>query len=266
MRSNDFDLLIKKNRIRGKIFYPSEKHKKNRGIIIFCHGIPVGKKDPEDPGYALLAQSLAEDGFQAVTFNFRGAGESTGDFDLRGWAEDLQGVKDYVVSLDAGFSPVMLFGFSAGAAVAVYVCAQDSKNISELILCGCPADFDSILKERGVDQYLTYCRQIGIIKTPGFPSDQSAWVESFHLLRPENWVGNLMLKPKIIIHGDQDDVVPVEHAYRLYEKAPNPKELKIIKGGGHRLRLNEAAMNAAREWLNAKLHSKADRDGDEEST
>jgi len=48
MRSNDFDLLIKKNRIRGKIFYPSEKHKKNRGIIILCHGIPGGKKEQAD--------------------------------------------------------------------------------------------------------------------------------------------------------------------------------------------------------------------------
>ena len=249
MRSNDFDLLIKKNRIRGKFFYPPEKHKKNRGIVIFCHGIPGGKKEPEDPGYAQLAQILGEEGLQALTFNFRGADESTGDFDLRGWAEDLQGVKDYVVSLDTGSSPVVLFGFSAGAAVAVYVCAQDSKGIAGLILCGCPADFDSILKERGIDQYLNHCRQIGIIKTPGFPFDQSAWIESFHLLRPENWVGNLMLKPKIIIHGDQDDVVPVEHAYRLYEKALDPKELIIIKSGGHRLRLNEAAMNAAREWL-----------------
>jgi fermentation-respiration switch protein FrsA (DUF1100 family) len=249
MQSNDFDLLIKKNHIRGKIFYPSKKHKKNRGIVILCHGIPGGKKYPEDPGYAQLAQVLGEEGLQAVTFNFRGAGESTGDFDLLGWAEDLKGVKDFVVSLDAGPSPVVLFGFSAGAAVAIYASAQDTKKTAGLILCSCPADFDSIFKKRGIDQYLNYCRQIGIIKNPGFPSDQSVWIESFHLLRPENWVGTLMLKPKIIIHGDQDDVVPVEHAYRLYEKALDPKELIIIKSGGHRLRLNEAAMNAAREWL-----------------
>ena len=249
MRSNDFDLLIKENRIRGKFFLSSGKAQKNRGIVILCHGIPGGKKDPGDPGYALLAQSLGEDGFQAVTFNFRGAGESTGDFDLRGWTEDLKGVKDYVVSLDTGAYPVVLFGFSAGAAVAVYVCAHDSKNIAGLILCGCPADFDSILKERGIDQYLTYCRQIGIIKTPGFPFDQSTWIENFRLLRPENWVGKIITKPRLIIHGDQDDVVPVEHAYRLYEKSLDPKQLIIIKGGGHRLRLNETAMNAAREWL-----------------
>ncbi|HPD60432.1 MAG TPA: alpha/beta hydrolase [Thermodesulfobacteriota bacterium] len=249
MRANDFELMIKKNRIREKFFYPSENYNRHRGIVILCHGIPGGKKDPGDPGYALLAQILSEDGWQAVTFNFRGAGESTGDFDLRGWAEDLKAVKGYFISLDTGASPVVLFGFSAGAAVAVYACAQDSKRIAGLILCGCPADFDSILKKRGINQYLNHCRQIGIIKTPGFPFDQSTWIESFRLLRPENWVSKIITKPKLIIHGDQDDVVPVEHAYRLYEKALDPKELIIIKNGGHRLRLNETAMNSAREWL-----------------
>jgi fermentation-respiration switch protein FrsA (DUF1100 family) len=249
MRLDDFDLLIDKNHIKGKFFYPPEKYKKNRGIIILCHGIPGGNQDPGSPGYARLAQELGEDGFQAVIFNFRGAGESTGDFDLRGWAEDLKGVKDYVVSLDNGSSPIVLFGFSAGAAVTVYSCAHESKAIAGVILCACPADFNSILKDRGIDAYLQHCRDIGIIKTPGFPFDKSAWIKGFHLLRPENWVDNLMLKPKIIIHGDQDDVVPVEHAYRLYEKALDPKALAIIKNGGHRLRLNEAAMNAAREWL-----------------
>ena len=249
MRSHDFALQIKTNYIKGKIFYPPEKQKRNRGIVIFCHGIPGGAKDPGDPGYPLLAQELGEDGLQTVIFNFRGAGESPGDFDILGWAEDLKGVKDYVVSLDTDHPPVVLFGFSAGAAVAIYACAQHRENIAGLILCGCPADFDSILKERGIDRYITHCRNIGIIKTPGFPFDRSAWIESFRLLKPEKWVGALTKTPKIFIHGDQDDVVPIEHAYRLYEKALDPKELIIIKKGGHRLRLNETAMNAARAWL-----------------
>lgn len=249
MRLDNFDLPIKNNHIKGTIFYPSEKYHKIKGIIILCHGIPGGGKDPNDPGYGLLARSLAEQGMEAVIFNFRGAGESTGDFDMRGWAEDLKGVKDYIVSLNADSYPVILFGFSAGASVAIYTCAQERGKIAGLILCGCPADFDSILKEPGIDQFLEHCREIGIIKTPGFPFDQSAWIESFRLLKPEDWVGSLTATPKIIIHGDQDDVVPVEHAYRLYEKALAPKDLVIIKNGGHRLRLNETAMNAAQKWL-----------------
>jgi fermentation-respiration switch protein FrsA (DUF1100 family) len=46
--------------------------------------------------------------------------------------------------------------------------------------------------------------------------------------------------------------VPVEHAYRLYEKAGEPKELVIIPDAGHRLRLEEKAITTALDWLKAK--------------
>ena len=253
MQQKEFDLLIAQNQIKGKIFYPPGAYKKPKGIILLCHGIPGGKKDPSDPGYQHLAQVLGEEGYQAVIFNFRGAGESTGDFDLRGWAEDLQGLEDYIFSLDDCPLPIVLFGFSAGAAVATYACAQHNKNIAGMILCGCPADFDSIIKKGGVGQYLSHCREIGIIKTPGFPFDLSAWEESFRIIRPERWVKKITSKPKLILHGDQDDVVPVEHAYRLFEKALDPKKLFIVKNGGHRLRLNEEAMQVAREWLRKSI-------------
>jgi len=37
----------------------------------------------------------------------------------------------------------------------------------------------------------------------------------------------------LIIHGDADATVPVEHAYDLYQAATGDKTLWIIKGGGH---------------------------------
>ena len=30
-----------------------------------------------------------------------------------------------------------------------------------------------------------------------------------------------------------DEIVPVEHAYKLYEAAPEPKRLEIIEGADH---------------------------------
>jgi dipeptidyl aminopeptidase/acylaminoacyl peptidase len=39
--------------------------------------------------------------------------------------------------------------------------------------------------------------------------------------------------PILIIHGDKDELVPVEHAYRLYENAKKPKKLEIIESAGH---------------------------------
>jgi fermentation-respiration switch protein FrsA (DUF1100 family) len=41
----------------------------------------------------------------------------------------------------------------------------------------------------------------------------------------------------------------MEHAQRLFDSARQPKELMIVPGAGHRLRLDENALNAARTWL-----------------
>jgi fermentation-respiration switch protein FrsA (DUF1100 family) len=39
--------------------------------------------------------------------------------------------------------------------------------------------------------------------------------------------------PVLIIHGDQDDIVPVEMATRLFEAASEPKRLLVMSGAGH---------------------------------
>jgi alpha-beta hydrolase superfamily lysophospholipase len=44
----------------------------------------------------------------------------------------------------------------------------------------------------------------------------------------------------------------LEHAHRLYQKAKEPKELKIIPGARHKVRLEEAAMAFVLDWLKAR--------------
>ena len=41
--------------------------------------------------------------------------------------------------------------------------------------------------------------------------------------------------PLLIIHGKLDHTVPVEHSYKLYEAASQPKSLLILKSGSHNL-------------------------------
>ncbi|MFH0814356.1 MAG: alpha/beta fold hydrolase [Pseudomonadota bacterium] len=248
MYCKNFELTEEDVIVRGKTCWPSETQEMFRAWVILCHGIPGGTKDPYDPGYLQLAEVLCAAGYRCVVFNFRGAGESTGDFDLKGWAQDLKHVLDYAESLSPDSSGMVLFGFSAGAAVSVYTAAHDHRIVG-LILAAGPADFDSILLNDGPDQFLRHARSIGIIKNPNFPFDQNAWIEGFQVLRPDKWISRIEASPILILHGDQDETVPVEHGYRLCENAPEPKELVVIKGGGHRLRLDDEAMKAALRWL-----------------
>jgi fermentation-respiration switch protein FrsA (DUF1100 family) len=42
-----------------------------------------------------------------------------------------------------------------------------------------------------------------------------------------------VLAPKLIVHGDRDEVVPLAHGQRLFELAPEPKRFVLIAGAGH---------------------------------
>ena len=39
--------------------------------------------------------------------------------------------------------------------------------------------------------------------------------------------------PVLIIHGNDDRIVPVHHASMLYEEASDPKDLWRVEGAGH---------------------------------
>ena len=39
--------------------------------------------------------------------------------------------------------------------------------------------------------------------------------------------------PKLIVHGDADETVPLELGRRLHEIAAEPKELHVVARGGH---------------------------------
>lgn len=242
MNVREFSLNVSGNCIKGRRFL-SCGHL--QGLVVLCHGIPGGQKDPEDPGYPALAMRLSAAGYEAAHFNFRGAGESSGDFDLLGWVEDLCAVLAWLRAEGAASMPV-LFGFSAGAAVAVRVAASEIP-VKGLILCGCPADFEGIAADP--QGFIQHARTIGIIRSPQFPSDVRTWERGLRHVRAERWIAEIEAIPKLILHGDRDDVVPVAHAHRLYTHAREPKDLVIIRGAGHRLRFDHEAMNAALQWL-----------------
>ena len=252
MNRENFELRCGEIVIRGTLCLPSGSKELREAWVLLCHGIPGGTKSPEDPGYLELAKNLCTAGYRSVVFNFRGAGESTGDFDLHGWAEDLKRVMDYVETVSPELPSIVLFGFSAGAAVSVYAASHDPRVVG-LILAAGPADFNSILVEEGAAQFLEHARSIGIIRDPAFPYDPAAWINAFRIIDPETWISKIKNTPLLILHGDHDETVPVNQGYRVYEKAPEPKELIIIKGAGHRLRLNEEAMKAALNWLQRSI-------------
>jgi alpha-beta hydrolase superfamily lysophospholipase len=248
MYKDYFAITVDGIAIVGQEFLPVEDI--GYPAVCLCHGVPSGNPPaPGDGGYPALAETFCEQNYPVYIFNFRGSGDSGGNFDIPGWTHDLQSIVSYILGLEKNKNrELYLVGFSGGAAVSIYVASRDDR-VSGVAACACPADF-SLFSERGSPQAIVEnYRRIGIIRDADFPESAQAWLDDFLPIAPVDHVGKIAPRPLLLVHGTEDDVVPVSHARRLYEKAGEPRELKVIKGAGHRLRHEPGAIRAVFEWL-----------------
>lgn len=237
--------------LSGRWFAADQEGKKP--CVLILHGIPRDKSGQHDESYSLLARRLAALGWISIWFNFRGAGESEGDFHILGWARDLAGVVGFALEqMKADPLRLAVIGFSGGAATAIYTAAQDER-IRAVAALSSPAEFS--FGKFKVKEWLKRFREIGLIRNSNFPADENAWENEFKEISPRKWIDRISPRPVLIIHGRQDEVVPVEHASILFEKANNPKQLVIVEAG-HRLKHSPEAVAGAVSWLEAWKNNK----------
>jgi dipeptidyl aminopeptidase/acylaminoacyl peptidase len=238
--------------IQGQLLLPDLSTK--YPLVCLCHGVPSGDTpQPDDGGYPALAERFCREDLAVYFFNFRGSGDSGGNLDLMGWTRDLQAVLDYLYSLDnIDKSHLSLVGFSAGAAVSIYVASKDTR-VSGVAACACPAEITPFNHENNWQSFIDHLRKISTIRDDGFPPSVNEWVEGCQRIHPIKHIAGIAPRPVLFVHGRRDDTVPVSHAERLYEAAGFPKKLVIIEGAGHRLRRDERVINAILAWLKSNL-------------
>ena len=180
-----------------------------------------------------------------LAFNFRGAGDSEGEFSLQGWLDDLQSAVAYVESLPRT-AGVWLAGSSAGGALAICAAAAND-GVHGVATLAAPAEFDSWANDGRA--FLRHCRQVGVVRTAAYPPDVDAWAREFKEIQPLTSVADVPPRPLLVMHGAQDTVVPVSDARALVDAAGGRADLRVIVGGGHRLRHDPRAVAALIGWM-----------------
>jgi len=235
-------------KIQGAVYLPADRRRRYPALVI-CHGIPAKAKGPDDRGYPFLAEHFSEEGFFVLIFNFRGAGLSEGNFDLLGWARDLDRGLDYLaLRPEVDQKRIFLMGFSGGAAVSIYVAAH-RKDVAALVSCASPAEFRDLFTGKGLEDFMVHARDVGIIRDTNFPASVEEWENGFLAVKPVDWIGLIPPRPLLIIHGTEDDVVDASHAGNLHAQVRGKAEFFLIEGAGHRLREDQRAMKKALEWM-----------------
>lgn len=216
--------------------------------LVLCHGFPAGPGGAATSGqtYPELADRLAADtGWFVLAFNFRGTGASEGNFSLAGWLDDLRAAIDHLLGVD-GVSGVWLLGSSTGGALAICQAGEDER-VRGVATLSARADFaDWAADPAG---FLEHARAIGVIRDPGFPSDPVAWARELGEIRPTALIGKIPPRPVLLVHGADDDTVPLEDARVLADAAVDAVELRVLSEAGHRLRHDPRAVALVIGWM-----------------
>ena len=150
-------------------------------------------------------------GVQIFIFDYQGYGLSGGRPTERGTYEDARAALAYLRTRpEVHPERIVYFGKSLGGAVAVELATAETPY--RLII---QSSFTRIRDLARLHYPLLPVH--GLLRT-GYPSIER--------------VGSVRA-PILVAHGDADDVVPVDHARRLYEAAAEPKLLEVVPGARH---------------------------------
>jgi hypothetical protein len=179
------------------------------GTVIYFHG------NGGNLSYCdWVGEQLARRGFDVLLFDYRGYGQSEGSpVGERELYADADAAYDFVVK-ERGADPrrVALYGQSLGTAAAVDLAARKA--------CG------ALVVESGLSSAADMAGVV-IPWLPGFVRGLTK--NKFDSKSKLQRVGC----PVFVAHGDRDQIIPASQGQSLFDAAPEPKQLKIVKGAGH---------------------------------
>jgi len=184
-------------------FFPLEG---DRPVLLFCHG-NAGNISHRIENVALLL----EQNLQVFIFDYRGYGKSAGSPSEKGIYRDGLAACDFLVK-QKFIAPerILVFGRSLGAAVAVEIALH--RKVGALIL----------------ESAFTSSREMA--KTM-FLFRPFAFLLPLHYNNLEK-IPRISV-PKLIIHGEKDEIVPFSMGQKLYQSSRAPKKFLPVKAASH---------------------------------
>ena len=175
-------------------------------LIIFFHGNlgHLGKS-------IFKAKQLLNQGFDVFMASYRGYGRNPGSPSEKGLTRDADAWMKWITALTSlEERPLIIYGESLGSGLAVKMAAKYPAKA--LVLHTPYSSLADIAKHR----------------YPIFPVDL-LMKDPFYVMDDIEKVSF----PVFMIHGDADEIIPIDISKKLYQNAGEPKEYLEIRGGRH---------------------------------
>ncbi len=202
--------------LAGRLFRPAGPP---RGALLVCHGAGSRKEN-----HAIMGEQAAAAGLAALTFDFRGHGESGGELGPDGWHDAVAAGRTL---LDVSDTPWLAArGASMGGCFLLLAARAEPDLFRSLVLL-CPADGASLLA--GLDRL-----EAGEGGEPGGYGGRFAAAALRPFLRDLDLVAAARGLPCVLLaHARDDDQVPFAHSRRLAAVLAAPTGFIALPDGGH---------------------------------
>jgi hypothetical protein len=173
------------------------------GVVLFFHGNAGNISHRLDS-----IEIFQELDLDVLIIDYRGYGQSSGSTSEQGTYLDAQAAWDYLVD-SRGIAPgnIVIFGRSLGGAVASWLAARATP--AAVILESC----------------FTSGPDMGARLYPFLPVRLIT-----RLKYPVKEHVKLVSSPLLIIHSQQDEIIPFDMGQSIFAAAPEPKEMLVISG------------------------------------
>ncbi|MBO3809180.1 MAG: alpha/beta hydrolase [Candidatus Brockarchaeota archaeon] len=227
--------------------------------VVFCHGF-TGNRIETHRLFVRAARKMSREGIAAVRFDFRGSGESEGEFEkmtVSSEISDLNGVLSFLLERsEVARDKIGVLGLSLGGAVSILTAVRN-QSVKAVCTWSSPAEFRLISDgEKAFGMDLKSILEKGYVDLPsGYRVGRDFFTD---VLKHDilDSCSKISPRPLLIIHGSEDAVVPVTHAHMLYDKAGEPKKLVIIEGADHtfsRRDWEDRVIQVTTEWFKETL-------------
>jgi uncharacterized protein len=272
-------------RLSGVLHFPSDYVRgERRPAIVVMHGFGSTK----DAGNVTEPVALFTSwGYIALRFDFRGCGESEGEFGRILCLEEVEDARSAVTYLaerpEVEARRIALAGSSFGAAVAIYAGATDER-VAAVISSGGWGDgerkfraqhptpeawarFERMLADGRAHRERTgrslMVPRYDIVPIPQhlrnnvtakssqqFPAETAQSMMDF---RADDVVAQIAPRPLLLLHSAHDSVTPTAESIELFRRARPPAELHLFDGVDHFMLRegNPRVVAVLRDWLGA---------------
>ncbi|NJN31064.1 MAG: alpha/beta hydrolase [Synechococcales cyanobacterium RM1_1_8] len=168
--------------------------------ILYSHG------NAEDLGdIRPKLERIGESGYSVVAYDYAGYGLSDGEPGERRTYREIEAVYRYVVEeLEVPPGQIVVYGRSIGGGPSLYLASREPVG--------------GLIVESSFVSAFRVLTRVPLVPFDKFPN----------LARMKQ-----VSVPVLIMHGEQDGVIPLWHGQKLYEAAPEPKQALWVEAAGH---------------------------------